>query len=77
MLLICVHLQLDSCMNHKKIITKAKKKVRNDHNLDIFAVMSIARKIIITDLMVNYINISLQDCSIQSNLILFKFNKIY
>ena len=32
--------------------------------IDIFAVMFIARKMIITDLLVNHINISIQDCAI-------------
>ena len=39
--------------------------------IDEFAVMFIGRKIIIMDLLVNHMNISIQDCAIYANLILF------
>ena len=39
--------------------------------IDESAVMFIRRKIIITDLLVNYMNMSIQECAIYSNLILF------
>ena len=56
MLLICVHLQLDSSMNREELFPKPKKVI-NDNNRYICCDAH-CKEMIITDLLVNHINIT-------------------
>ena len=49
-------------MNSEKSFPKRKRSLMTTN--DIFAVMVIGKKNIITDLLVDHINISIQDCTI-------------